>query len=328
MQAATGSELTGATAAVATYAWVAVCDSRFVVSGRTGPVCMSQPARPTEPAPGGPCMNLFEAYRETYAKARDEEMSLLEYLDLCRRIRWPTPARPSACWPRSANPKSIDTRNDPRLSRLFSNRIIRRYPAFREFYGMEEAIAQIVSYFLHAAQGLEERKQVLYLLGPVGGGKSSLAEKLKQLIESYPIYALKGSPVNESPLGLFQSRARRRRRCENEYGIPQALPDRHHEPVGDQAAAGVRRRHHQVPRRPHAAVGAAPDRHRQDRAGRREQPGHLLAGRQGRHPQARDASRRTTPTPTATRAACAWPTRACSSSSRCSRRRSRCCTRC
>ena len=53
-----------------------------------------------------------------------------------------------------------------------------------------------------------------------------------------------------------------------------------------------------------------------------------LAGRQDRHPQARDLSRRTTPTPTATPAACAWPTRACWNSSRCSRRRSRCCTRC
>src|SRR3546814_2765460 len=51
-------------------------------------------------------------------------------------------------------------------------------------YGMEECIDQIVSYFRHAAQGLEEKKQILYLLGPVGGGKSSLAEKLKELIRS------------------------------------------------------------------------------------------------------------------------------------------------
>jgi len=68
---------------------------------------------------------------------------------------------------------------------------------------MEDAIAQIVSFFKHAAQGLEERKQILYLLGPVGGGKSSIAERLKQLMERQSIYALKGSPVNESPLGLF-----------------------------------------------------------------------------------------------------------------------------
>jgi predicted Ser/Thr protein kinase len=49
--------------------------------------------------------------------------------------------------------------------------MIKIYPAFRDFYGMEESIEHIVSYFRHAAQGLEEKKQILYLLGPVGGGK-------------------------------------------------------------------------------------------------------------------------------------------------------------
>ncbi|MCP4950794.1 MAG: PrkA family serine protein kinase, partial [Proteobacteria bacterium] len=61
----------------------------------------------------------------------------------------------------------------------------------------------MVSFFRHAAQGLEEKKQILYLLGPVGGGKSSLAEKIKSLIEKQPIYCIKDSPVFESPLGLF-----------------------------------------------------------------------------------------------------------------------------
>ena len=76
-------------------------------------------------------------------------------------------------------PELVDTRNDQRLGRIFGNRVIRRYPAFREFYGMEDAIEQIVAFFKHAAQGLEEKKQILYLLGPVGGGKSSIAERLK-----------------------------------------------------------------------------------------------------------------------------------------------------
>ncbi|HAI23712.1 MAG TPA: AAA family ATPase, partial [Alcanivorax sp.] len=42
---------------------------------------------------------------------------------------------------------------DPRLSRIFSNKMIRRYPAFDEFYGLEDVIENIVSYFRHAAQG-------------------------------------------------------------------------------------------------------------------------------------------------------------------------------
>ncbi len=164
-------------------------------------------------------MNLFDLYREQYAKASDEEMSLLEYLDLCKRDPLAYATAAERMLAAIGEPEVIDTRNDSRLSRLYSNRIIRRYPAFKEFYGMDEAIAQIVAYFKHAAQGLEERKQVLYLLGPVGGGKSSIAERLKLLMESHPIYALKGSPVNESPLGLFNAE-RDGPTLEQEYGIP------------------------------------------------------------------------------------------------------------
>ena len=164
-------------------------------------------------------MNLFDLYREQYAKSSDEEISLTEYFDLCKRDPLAYATAAERMLAAIGEPEIIDTRNDSRLSRLFSNRMIRRYPAFREFYGMDEAIAQIVAYFKHAAQGLEERKQVLYLLGPVGGGKSSIAERLKALMETYPIYALKGSPVNESPLGLF-SAERDGPALEEEFGIP------------------------------------------------------------------------------------------------------------
>ena len=164
-------------------------------------------------------MNLFDAYRELYARARDEEMSLVEYLELCKRDKLAYASAAERMLAAIGEPEIVDTRNDPRLSRLFSNRLLRRYPAFREFYGMEDAVAQIVAYFRHAAQGLEERKQVLYLLGPVGGGKSSIAERLKALMEVHPIYALKGSPVNESPLGLFNAE-RDAGELETGYGIP------------------------------------------------------------------------------------------------------------
>jgi serine protein kinase len=89
---------------------------------------------------------------------------------------------------------------------------------------MEDTIQRVVSYFQHAAQGLEERKQVLYLLGPVGGGKSSLAERLKQLMETQPIYVLAAgdevSPIFESPLGLFRPDAMGAF-LEQQYSIPQ-----------------------------------------------------------------------------------------------------------
>ena len=164
-------------------------------------------------------MSVFNHYLTRYAASQDEELSLQDYLALCREE--PTTYATSAERMLAAigEPELIDTRHDPRLSRLFSNKVIKIYPSFREFYGMEDTIEKIVSFFRHAAQGLEEKKQILYLLGPVGGGKSSLAEKLKELIEAFPIYALKDSPVNESPLGLFSPREDATI-LEEDYGIP------------------------------------------------------------------------------------------------------------
>lgn len=164
-------------------------------------------------------MSIFTQYQQRYDAVQQEEMSLQEYLDLCRTDPSAYANGAERMLQAIGTPEVIDTARDPRLSRIFCNKLIKQYPAFEEFYGMEDAIEQIVSYFKHAAQGLEEKKQILYLLGPVGGGKSSLAEKLKQLIEKVPFYAIKGSPVFESPLGLFNP-DEDAAILEEEYGIP------------------------------------------------------------------------------------------------------------
>ena len=224
----------------------------------------------------------------------------------------------------------VDTSLDGRLGRIFMNRTIKVYPEFADFFGMEETIERIVGFFRHAAQGLEERKQILYLLGPVGGGKSSLAERLKQLMEKEPVYVLKAgkevSPVFESPLGPVRPADARRRAGKALRGSA-APADRHDLALGGQAARGVRRRHHQIHRGAAAALAPQADLHRQDRARRREQPGRLEPRRQGRYPQARvlqpERSRRLF---LLGRAQPHHPG-ACSNSSRCSRPRSRCCTR-
>ncbi len=148
-------------------------------------------------------MDAISNFAARYARSREEDMSIDEYLAECKRDPMVYAAAAQRMLAAIGEPEMVDTRNDPRLSRLFANKVIKRYPAFAEFYGMEDAIEQVVSFFRHAAQGLEERKQILYLLGPVGGGKSSIAERLKYLVQQVPFYALKGSPVNESPLGLF-----------------------------------------------------------------------------------------------------------------------------
>jgi serine protein kinase len=151
-------------------------------------------------------MSFFSNYQTRYEDAQQEEYSLKEYLDICKKDPTAYANAAERLLLAIGEPELVETSKDIRLSRIFSNKVIKRYPVFDEFFGMEESIEQIVSFLRHAAQGLEEKKQILYLLGPVGGGKSSLAEKLKQLMEKTPFYSLKGSPIQETPLGLFDRR--------------------------------------------------------------------------------------------------------------------------
>jgi len=164
-------------------------------------------------------MDIFSSFATRYERTREEEYSLEEYLALCKRDPLAYATAAERMLKAIGEPTLLDTRKDPRLSRIFQNKIIKVYPAFQEFYGLEEVIEQVVAFFRYAAQGLEERKQILYLLGPVGGGKSSIAERLKLLMEHAPFYAIKGSPVNESPLGLFNAQEDGPI-LEEQYGIP------------------------------------------------------------------------------------------------------------
>lgn len=170
--------------------------------------------------------SILNLFKSNFDKTAFTSMTIDEYLELCKTDKMAYASAAERMIDAIGEPELIDTSKDPRLSRIFMNRTLRIYPAFSEFYGMEDAIERIVGYFRHAAQGLEERKQVLYLLGPVGGGKSSLAERLKELMEVNPIYALATetgeiSPVFESPLGLFSSVRDFRTHLETEYGINQ-----------------------------------------------------------------------------------------------------------
>ena len=171
-------------------------------------------------------MSVLSKIQKSYLKS-NQELTVEEFLKLCKKDP-STYASPAERMLKAiGEPMKVDTKGDPKLRRIFKNQIIKVYPAFKEFYGMEDTIDNIVSYFKHSAQGLEESKQILYLLGPVGGGKSSLAEKLKSLIQEQPIYVLKAgdqiSPVFESPLGLF---ADYKADLDTEYGIaPRYVPN-------------------------------------------------------------------------------------------------------
>jgi serine protein kinase len=173
--------------------------------------------------------DIFSKFKSRYEERRPDEMTIEEYLDRCKNDPTVYATAAQRMLIAIGEPELLDTRKEERLSRIFMNRKIKVYPAFSDFFGMEETVERIVSFFKHAAQGLEESKQILYLLGPVGGGKSSLSERLKELMQRVPIYTLKAlnqisgeweiSPLNESPLSVFDIKEDGKL-LEQQYGIP------------------------------------------------------------------------------------------------------------
>jgi len=89
--------------------------------------------------------------------------------------------------------------HEPALYRFFAD----------ELFGLEKPLQQIAEYFNSAAQRLEVRKRILLLMGPVGGGKSTIVSMLKRGLEQYTrtdegaIYAIRGCPMHEEPLHLI-----------------------------------------------------------------------------------------------------------------------------
>jgi len=99
-----------------------------------------------------------------------------------------------------------------------------RYNFFsQEIFGIEKPLQQIVDYFHSAAQRLEVRKRVLLLMGPVGGGKSTIVYLIKRGLEAYSrseegaIYAIRDCPMHEEPLHLIPNDLRPD--VEKEFGL-------------------------------------------------------------------------------------------------------------
>lgn len=106
-----------------------------------------------------------------------------------------------------------------RIRKIYGNDTIKKYNFFeKDFYGIDKVLMKLVSYFYSAAMQGEEARQVLYLVGPVGAGKSSLVEALKKAVENCPpVYALEGCPMREEPLHLIPKHLRGE--FEDELGI-------------------------------------------------------------------------------------------------------------
>jgi serine protein kinase len=93
----------------------------------------------------------------------------------------------------------------------------------RELFGVDEPLGRVVDYFKAAAAGSDVGRRLLLLLGPPSGGKSTLAILLKRGLEEYSrtdagaLYAIKGSPLRESPLNLIPASLRAQFR--ETYGV-------------------------------------------------------------------------------------------------------------
>jgi serine protein kinase len=93
----------------------------------------------------------------------------------------------------------------------------------QEIFGIEKPLQQIVDYFHSAAQRMEVRKRILLLMGPVGGGKSTIVYLLKRGLEAYSrtedgaVYAIAGCPMHEEPLHLIPPDLRAD--VEKEFGL-------------------------------------------------------------------------------------------------------------
>lgn len=162
---------------------------------------------------------ILTQYKEQYQKNKQTQWTFEKYLREIKEDKTILLSAAERMLKAIGEPELIDTSKEARLGRLFGNQTIKRYSTFKDFYGLEMVVQQIVSFFTHAAQNLEEARQILYLLGPVGSAKSSLVEKLKALMETQPIYILADeygimSPLGESPLGLLTAE------MFEEYDIP------------------------------------------------------------------------------------------------------------
>jgi len=104
-----------------------------------------------------------------------------------------------------------DEAETARQMKIWGGEPPKTYEFFKnDFFGIEDVIEKVVHYFNAAALKGEESRQVLYLMGPVGSGKSSLAERIKEGLESAePIYVIEDCPIHEEPLHLIPRHLRR-----------------------------------------------------------------------------------------------------------------------
>jgi serine protein kinase len=161
-------------------------------------------------------LNNFERVIKEDRAARESKQwrgTLLDYLELVKADPTMTKLAHARIYDLiiSSGLHPLHDTDDPRTKRLYKDEPLKVFNFFaEEFFGIERMIAQIVRYFHSASLKGEESRQVLYLMGPVGSGKSSLVERIQRGLEQIGfIFAIEGCPMNEEPLHLVPRHLRR-----------------------------------------------------------------------------------------------------------------------
>ena len=211
-------------------------------------------------------MDVISSFTARFERSREEELSLEDYLAECKRNPLAYATAAERMLKAIGEPKIVDTRNDSRLSRIFANKVIKVYPAFAEFYGMEDAIEQVVALLPPCGAGPGREEADPLSAGP-GGRRQEQHRRAAEAADAGRALlchqGLAGERIAAGPV------RRRRRRADPRIRIrhPAPLPEPHPQPLGGEAARRVRRRHPQV------QGGQAPPQHPQAGGISKTEPG-------------------------------------------------------
>ena len=78
----------------------------------------------------------FSDFRDKFVRAQDEEMGLEDFLEHCRSDRMAYASAHECVLEAIGKPRLLNTAEDPRLSRIFQNRVIQTWDTFTEFHCM------------------------------------------------------------------------------------------------------------------------------------------------------------------------------------------------
>lgn len=145
----------------------------------------------------------IERYREEEQRLKWEG-TFAEYLEIIKEQPWVAQSAHSRVY-NMIKDAGIEEVNGKKQYKFFSHQL----------FGLEEALEKLVEEYFHpAAKRLDVRKRILLLMGPVGGGKSTLVTMLKRGLEAYSltnngsVFAIKGCPMHEDPLHLIPQNLR------------------------------------------------------------------------------------------------------------------------